>query len=68
MNSRAAINKEYREKDESHLWPIRGRFNATERAIRSVRAFERDSGIALEDLEYEEALDAEITRIVNNAV
>ena len=68
MNSRAAINKEYREKDESHLWPIRGRFNATERAIRNVRAFERDSGIALEDLEYEEALDAEITRIVNNAV
>ena len=32
-----AINTLYRAQDESHLWPVRGRFNVTERAIRKAR-------------------------------
>ena len=35
--NRAAINKAFRAADESHLWPINNRFDATERAIRAVR-------------------------------
>lgn len=31
------INKKMRNKDDSNLWPILGRFNATERAIRRVK-------------------------------
>lgn len=57
-----AINKIYRSQDESHLYPINGKFNATERAIRRVRKM----GLALYGLEYCYALDGEISRIVNN--
>jgi len=60
-----AINKLYREQDQSHLWPIRGRFNATERAIRKIRHFARHNGSVL-GLEYAYALDQEISNIVNN--
>ena len=35
------INKEFRLKDDSHLYPIRGGFNATERAIRRLRKYQR---------------------------
>lgn len=61
------INSEYRRADESHLYPILGRFNVTDRAIRHVRAFMRDYG-SLSALEYAYALDAEIGRIVNSEV
>lgn len=55
-----------RRADESHKWPVRDRFNATERAIRRLRR----AGIAQEcDAEaYALALDAEISRIVNAAI
>ena len=32
-----AINKLYRAQDTSNLWPIEGRFNVTERAIKIAR-------------------------------
>lgn len=57
-----AINKLYRQQDDSSLWPINGRFNATERAIRRVRRL----GMALYGLEYCYALEGEISRIVNS--
>lgn len=64
----AAINALFRRQDESHLYPIRGRFDATERAIRRLRRLARE-GLALEPgLEYALALDAEIGAIVNGDI
>ena len=63
--NRAAINRAFREVDGSLLWPIYGRFNATERAIRAVR---RESGEELSGLEYAYAVDAALSRIVNAAI
>ncbi len=65
---RRAINKIYRTQDESHLWPIRGRFNVTERAIRRARKFERESGVALYGLEYCYFLESALSAIVNGVV
>ena len=62
-----AINKLYREQDESNLWPINGRFNATEHAIRKARQFQRDSD-AVYGLEYAYLLDQIISGIVNDTV
>ena len=45
--NRAAINRAFRAADQSHLWPISGRFDATERAIRAVRRYMRAAGVAL---------------------
>ncbi len=56
------INRLFREHDESDLWPICGRFNATDRTIR--RLCGRYTG----GMEYAYALDAEISRIVNGPV
>ena len=61
--NRAAINRAFRAADESHLWPINGRFDATERA---VRRFMHEAG-ELSGLAYALALDAELSRIVNGA-
>ena len=66
--NRAAINRAFRAADESHLWPIHGRFNVTERAIRAVRRYMRESGEELSGLEYALALDAELSRIVNAGI
>ena len=62
-----AVNKEFRLKDESHLWPIMGKFNVTEKAIRYLRDFRRDSGIECEDAyEYSAILEMYISEIVND--
>lgn len=66
--NRTAINRAFREADQSHLWPINNRFNATERAIRSVQRFMRESGEDMTGLEYALALDEELSRIVNAEV
>ncbi len=58
------INKDLRAKDDSHLWPICSRFNATDRAINRVRRFMRDYG-AMTPLEYQYAIEHEISKIVN---
>ena len=60
-----AINKLFRAQDESHLFPINGRFNATERAIRRVRKYQRGGGVINPGLEYAYAIDREISSIVN---
>ena len=61
------IRKKFRAQDEAHLWPVCGRFNVTERAIRKVREQERANG-SLSEEEYELALDRMISLIVNKAV
>ena len=62
-----AINKLFRSQDESHLWPINGRFNATDRAIRQARTFMRESS-AVYGLEYCYLLDNLISNIVNGDI
>ena len=66
--SKRAINKEFRKRDDSNLWPINGRFSATERAIRRLRRFQAESGLPIDGQEYVLALEAEISRIVNREV
>ena len=58
----AAINKLFRAQDESHLWPIRNRFNVTERAIKKARKY-RDSQV--DGLAYCFVLDQWLSVIVN---
>jgi hypothetical protein len=60
----SAINRHFRAQDESHLYPISGRFNATERAIRKVRREFADCGMRCEGLEYAQAIDATLDRII----
>ena len=60
-----AINKLYREQDESHKWPICSRFNVTDRAIRRVRKHCQQAG-PLYGLEYCYSLEAALSDIVNS--
>jgi len=58
------INAYLRKNDDSHKWPVCGRFNATERAIRRVRRM----GLAGRGgLEYYLTVEREICEIVNAA-
>ena len=57
----SAINAVFRNHDQSGLYPIRGKFNATERAIRRLRR----NRLGLQGMEYAAALDCEISNIVN---
>lgn len=59
------INAMLRKEDDSEKWPICGRFNATERAIRRLRRLRREGLEVNSGLEYYLALDAEISEIVN---
>lgn len=61
------INAYFRKHDDSHLWPICGRFNATERAIRRIRRYRRDGMEVCSGLEYYLSLEREISEIVNAA-
>lgn len=63
--SKRAINKVFRDNDESHLYPIFGKFNATERAIKNII---RSGYSDCDGLEYCFMLDAEISRIVNSDI
>ncbi len=60
----AMINRLFARQDESHLWPINGRFDATQRAIRRLRRLRAEVEIN-PGLEYAMALDDEISRVVN---
>ena len=60
------INAYFRKEDDSHLFPIRGKFNATERAIRKLRKLRREGLEIREGLEYYLALENTITEIVND--
>ena len=61
---RATIDRVLLAADDSRLWPIRGKFNATARAIRCVRRLYPQ----VRGLEYYLTVDAMITEIVNKAV
>lgn len=63
-----AINKIFRQYDESFLWPINGRFCATERAIKTAQKFNRETGSDMAGLEYCLFLESEISRIVNSSI
>lgn len=60
------INRHFRHEDDSDKWPICGKFNVTERAIRKLRDYRRQGMIINEGLEYYLALEAEISDIVND--
>ena len=66
--SKRAINKHFRTTDDSNLWPICGKFNATERAIRRVRRFQAQTDTSIEGLVYWLALESELSNIVNGAI
>lgn len=59
-----AINKLYRAQDASKLYPINGRFNATERAIRQARKFD----CPVYGLEYCYLIEHLLSVIVNKEV
>lgn len=61
------INAYLRKNDDSRLWPICGRFNATERAIRRVRRLRRQGLDICGGLEYYLTVEREISEIVNAA-
>jgi len=60
-----AVNQHFRAQDESHLYPISGRFNATERAIRKVRREFAECGMRCEGFEYALAIDCALDRIIS---
>lgn len=61
------INRVFRNCDESSKWPVRGRFNATNRAIARLAAQRRNGNyMVTEGYEYAMALDREISLIVND--
>jgi hypothetical protein len=65
IGQRRVINRILKEQDESDRWPILGKFNVTERAIRHACLFERANG-CMSNLEYVLFIDNDIGRIVNN--
>jgi hypothetical protein len=56
-----AVNRAMRALDDSGSWPIRSRFNGTDRAIRRVRGYDFDG---LDS--YVRAVDFELGQIVND--
>ena len=59
------INFIFRVCDESKKWPVCGKFNATERAIRRIARY-RSKGLEIHPgLEYWLTLEREISDIVN---
>lgn len=65
----AQINKMYRSMDESNKWPICGRFNVTERAIRRCRdKYHRMGEANPGGMEYLCMLEDTMSKIVNEQV
>ena len=59
------INDEYRQKDESYLWPICNEYNLTERSIRKLRQL-RSKGLEVSSVyEYKAALEHIMSEYVN---
>jgi hypothetical protein len=61
-----AINKIFRERDESNLFPINGAFNATERAIRWYSRVYFQANGPCSNLEYILGLESKISEYVNS--
>ena len=66
--TRAEIKALFRRNDESHLFPICGKFNATERAIRRLNKAEKQGLVFNDPIDYALALDEEIGLIVNSKI
>ena len=64
--NRSAIFKHYRQIDDSSLWPIRGRYNVTDRAIRRLYRYEKESGEYLLGLELCYFIEDAESYYVNN--
>lgn len=62
------INAYFRENDDSNKWPICGRFDLTERAIRKLRLQRRQGLCVNPGLEYYLALENMIGEIVNGLI
>jgi hypothetical protein len=63
---RRDVNRMFLAQDDSGLWPICGKFNATKRAISRIRRLERE-GLVLDDLlAYALTIEQIISDIVNN--
>lgn len=62
---RRIINRLFRRQDDSNKWPINGKFDVTERAIRRAYKFERQSDV-MSPLEYAMFLESETSQIVND--
>ena len=60
-----AVNRQHRQRDDSDKWPVSGRFNVTERAIRQARQFRQEYGEISAD-EYTRLLDTLESSIVND--
>lgn len=60
------INKIMRKRDDSHLWPINGRYNATDRAIRWYNRVYFEANGPCSALEYCLGLEQIISNYVNN--
>ena len=60
------VNRQFREKDDSHLWPICGRFSVAERAIRKARVLARHFGGFGSAYEYLMCLESLASEIVND--
>lgn len=59
------VNRIFRERDDSDLWPINGRFSVAERAIRRMRRLHRHNGYGTV-LEYIYGLEHDASEIVND--
>ena len=67
--SKKEINALFRSHDESHLFPINGRFNVTKRAIRKLQKLSREGNFVADGgFEYATQLDHMISEIVNKAM
>lgn len=53
-------------RDDSHLWPISGKFNATKRCIRRLRYLMRMGLVVDSPLEYTTILEDMISAVVNS--
>ena len=62
------VNKLFRFTDESRLWPISSKFNATERAIRRLRRLQHGGLYFSGGAEYALALESTISDIVNSQI
>ena len=62
LMTKKKINLIFLDVDESHLWPILGRFNVTKRAINRAKKFP----YPLRGLEYWLYLESQISAIVND--
>lgn len=67
-NWKKQIDREFLKQDDSRLWPVRGKFNATKRAIGRIKRAEKNGLYIESPLEYALTLDAEISSIVNGII